>query len=90
VVIWPSDVLPWETGNDDDVALIQKIMNDFRRNVLNLCLGMNAVGNDAGLRARERDGGDADGMQAMAASAMVVCSPVARRTSISRIARQRA
>ena len=38
-------------------------MNDFGGNVLNLRLGMDAVGDDAGLRAGERYGRDSDGMQ---------------------------
>ena len=42
---------------------VQQVVDRFGRDVLNLGLGVNAVGDDARLRAGERDGRDAERMQ---------------------------
>ena len=77
--------LALETGDDDDVALVQQVMDVLGRDVLNFRLGVNAVGDDARLRAGQRNGRECRcECSAMAVSAMVVCSPVASSTSISR------
>ena len=45
-----------ESGNDDDVSCVEKLVDLVRRDVADLRLGMDAVGDDARLRSGERDG----------------------------------
>ncbi len=61
--MWPSELLALETGDDDDVARVEEFVDLLGRDVVDLGLGMDAVGHDAGLGAGEGDGGDIDGVK---------------------------
>ena len=62
-MIWPFRRLALETGDDDDVALFQKLVDFFRRDVVDPGLGVDAVGDDARLRAGQRNGGHVQRVQ---------------------------
>ena len=55
--------LALKTGDDDDVARIEQRVNLLGRDVLNLRLGVNAVGDDAGLRAGQGNRGNVERVQ---------------------------
>ena len=59
----PFGSLSLKTGDDDHVALIEQLMDLLGGDVLNLGLGVNAIGDDARLRAGQRHGRDIQGMQ---------------------------
>ena len=55
--------LALETGDDDNVALFQKLVNFLWRDVVNFGLGVDHVGDDARLRAGERHRRHVQGVQ---------------------------
>ena len=59
----PVVVLSLETRDDHDVARVEILEDFLRRNVGDLRLGVEAVGDDPRLRAGQRDGGDAERVQ---------------------------
>ena len=63
VVIWPSMVSPWKPATMTTLPCVEQFVNLLRRDVLNLGLGMDAVGHDARLRAGERNGRHAERVQ---------------------------
>jgi len=82
-VIEPSTV-PLKSGHDDDLAVVEQLVNLLGRDVGDAGLGVNAVRGNSGLSPREGTSGAPKELIAIAVKAMLVCSPVARRTSISR------
>ncbi len=56
-------VLALKSGDDDDVARVEGLEGFLGRDVENLRLGMDAVGDDARLRAGQRDSRDAESVE---------------------------
>ena len=76
--------LALEAGDDDDVAVLEMLVNLLGRDVGDLRLGMHAVGDDPACAPVSETAFFPSALIAIAVSAMVVCSPVASSTSISR------
>jgi len=55
--------LALKTGDDHNIAGIEELMDLGGGNVADLGLGMDAIGDDAGLGSGEGDGGDAEGVE---------------------------
>ena len=56
-------VLALKSGDDDDMARVEVLVDFLGRDIENFRLGMDAVGDDAGLRPGQRDGGNAEAMK---------------------------